>query len=101
MWQWYVCLIVIVGCCLTLTFAALILYEHFLTLDDEWDLIWSRKLSASSVIFLVNRAAGIIYTLALILRFAGDSVSDIPSLHALTDRADKMYGIPSHGHSSV
>ena len=55
--------------------AAVIIYETLLTWEDEWEMIWSRKLNASSWIFLVNRIAGIIYALALLLRYSGTLVS--------------------------
>ena len=60
--------------------AALIFHEHLLTMDDEWDMLWSRKLRASSWIFLSNRVAGVIYVLAHILRLAGDRVSALNPL---------------------
>ena len=59
------------------TSTALILYEYILTLDDELDLIWRRKMSASSLIFLANRVTVIVYTVGLALMFSGPDVSNL------------------------
>ncbi|KAI0654314.1 hypothetical protein C8Q70DRAFT_925975 [Cubamyces menziesii] len=38
-----------------MTTAAMVLYEYIVTLGDEVDLFWKRKISSASIIFFLNR----------------------------------------------
>ena len=40
---------------LMMTTAAMVLYEYIVTLGDEVDLFWKRKISSASIIFFLNR----------------------------------------------
>ena len=40
---------------------ALLAYESILTIEDEVELIWRRKLSIASVVFITNRIAASLY----------------------------------------
>ena len=40
---------------LTLIPPALLAYEYVLTLQDEWELVWSRRMASASWMFLANR----------------------------------------------
>ena len=44
-----------------------LIYDSMLTMSDEVDLIWRRKLSAASVIFIMNRAGLVFVVIAQIL----------------------------------
>ena len=44
-----------------------LLYDSILTMPDEVDLIWRRKLSAASIIFIVNRVALVVSVILAIL----------------------------------
>ena len=52
--------------CLTYRLVPL-LYDSMLTMSDEVDLIWRRKLSAASVIFVMNRVGLVFAIIATIL----------------------------------
>ena len=43
-----------------LILVALLAYDSILMIDDEVELIWRRKLSTASVIFIINRIAVIL-----------------------------------------
>ena len=46
---------------LTLKLIALMIYDYLLTMGDEVELIWRRKMSTSSWIFITNRLVLIIF----------------------------------------
>ena len=49
------------------TLSVLLLYDFVPTLPDEVALIWRRKVSAASLIFMANRAAAILFVIFLLL----------------------------------
>ena len=49
-------------------------YEYLLTWNDEWDLVWRRKMGAASWVFLANRAILVAFVLEFALASA-ESVS--------------------------
>ena len=52
----------------------LILYEHAITLDDEIEFMWKRKLSPVTGLFIANRYSALLYgVLALTTGFVLDS----------------------------
>ena len=59
----------------------LILYEHLLTLEDELELIWRRKLKPSSWMFLMNRSVLVLGILDLLLASFGATVRVLVPLH--------------------
>ena len=50
------------------------LYEYVLTMEDEVELLWRRKMSTASWIFLLNRMVPVIMIMDQALTFAGASV---------------------------
>ena len=46
---------------------ALLAYEYVLTVKDEWELVWHRKMNSASWIFAVNRAILPIYIIDYVL----------------------------------
>ncbi|KAH9916400.1 uncharacterized protein BXZ73DRAFT_81084 [Epithele typhae] len=46
---------------------ALLLYEHALTFADEYRVIWRRKLSIPTCLFILNRYGALVYILGLLL----------------------------------
>ena len=51
------------------------LYEYLLTFDDERELIWHGKMTASTWIFLANRIVMLVTILDTVLANAGPVVS--------------------------
>ena len=50
-----------------LILAALLAYESILTIEDEVNLIWRRKLSIASALFIMNRIAASLIVVSIIL----------------------------------
>ena len=49
-------------------FSVLLVYDSMLTLTDEVNLIWRRKLSAASAIFLMSRLSTVLIVIFMILQ---------------------------------
>ena len=54
---------------------ALLLFEYFLTLDDELDLIWRSNMSPSSWLFLANRVVFILFMVGTVTTYYNVTVS--------------------------
>jgi hypothetical protein len=58
--------------CLAFSSLALVIYDYLITLDDEithfWDRSWLRRISNTTVLFLVNRYCSIV-TLGIIVYY--------------------------------
>ena len=46
---------------------ALVVYDYLLTIEDEVQLIWRRKTSSASLLFLANRVTSLILIVDLFL----------------------------------
>lgn len=55
---------------LPLSSQALVVHDCLVTFDDELRLIWNRKRSAASWLFLANRATAVIIIINAILSYA-------------------------------
>ncbi|KAI0765799.1 hypothetical protein BC629DRAFT_1596599 [Irpex lacteus] len=65
--------------------AALCIYEYFLTLPDEIDLIWRRQMSLAAFLYLVNRYAFVFYSASGMVQLASlGSDNDIAALLGLS-----------------
>ena len=50
-------------------------YECLLTLEDEWELVWRRKVNFATLIFVANRAILVVTFIDLFMEVAGPAVS--------------------------
>ncbi|EMD36546.1 hypothetical protein CERSUDRAFT_95835 [Gelatoporia subvermispora B] len=44
-----------------------ILYEHLITIADEYELVWGRKRSGATLIFMLNRYCALLFAISLLL----------------------------------
>lgn len=56
---------------------ALVLYEHAITFSQEVDLIWTRKKTGATVLYIMNRCCTIGLALAMILLLPNWSTSTV------------------------
>ena len=70
-------------CDLRVALAALMLYDWLLTVDDELDLVWRQKMTVSSWILVMNRAAIIVNGLNFFLGSFSAKVSpNVPAIRS-------------------
>ena len=84
--RWMVCTpAFFLACNIELTHTALVVYEFLITSGDEWTLIWRRKMTGSSLLFIANRLIMIVS----IIDGSIPSTADVRmSLHLIARYAD-------------
>ena len=56
-------------CEFILTLVALLIYDHMITLDHDWKMLWKRRWTISTVLFLANRLATWCFTLNAVIPY--------------------------------